>query len=294
MPAWPSRLACLRTASPTPSASRARSPLGHRADLLAALRAAVPEESLRNGVTVSRVTAAGTVMHSAGESRADLVVGADGIHSRTRASIWPEAPSPRYVGYTAWRMITRPVPVGDSSESWGSGARFGYAPLPDGRIYCFATANAPEGATDGGLSGLRCRFSGWHEPIPALLDAADQDAVLHDDLYELPPLKSYTSGKVVLIGDAAHAMTPNLGQGAGQALEDAVVLAQTLDGGGGLDAYDRRRRPRTQMIALRAHRVGVAAQCASPGAVALRNAALRLLPRSSFARSLAPVLDWTA
>jgi 2-polyprenyl-6-methoxyphenol hydroxylase-like FAD-dependent oxidoreductase len=118
--------------------------------------------------------------------------------------------------------------------------------------------------------------------------------VLHDDLYELPPLAAYTSGRVALVGDAAHAMTPNLGQGAGQALEDAVVLAKTVDGPSGLDAYDRLRRPRTQKIALRSHRIGVAAQWASPAAVTLRNTALRMLPGSSFVRSLGPVLDWTA
>lgn len=264
----------------------------HRADLLAALHAAVPAGSLHSGVTVSRVRLDGTVVHSRGESGADLIVGADGIHSVTRRSIWPDGPAPRYAGYTAWRIVTPPVPVDGSSESWGSGERFGYSPLPDGRIYCYATANAPEGAADG-LAGLRSRFGGWHAPIPTLLDVADQDAVLHDDLYELPPLRTYTTGKVVLVGDAAHAMTPNLGQGAGQALEDAVVLAKTLDGSGGLDAYDRLRRARTQKIALRAHRIGVAAQWESPAAVRLRNTALRLLPRSSFARSLAPVLDWS-
>lgn len=266
----------------------------HRADLLAVLRAAVPQGSLRNAVTVSQVRADGTVVHSAGESRADLVVGADGIRSAVRASIWPAAASPRYAGYTAWRMVTPAIPVDGISESWGSGERFGYAPLPDGRVYCFAVANAPEGAKDEGLAGLRSRFRDWHSPIPALLDAAEQSPVLHDDLYELPRLRAYTTGRVALVGDAAHAMTPNLGQGACQALEDAVVLAKCLDGQAGLDAYDRLRRKRTQMITRRSHRIGVVAQWESPVAVALRNTTVRLLPESSFTRSLAPVLDWTA
>jgi 2-polyprenyl-6-methoxyphenol hydroxylase-like FAD-dependent oxidoreductase len=266
----------------------------HRADLLAVLHAAVPGEELRSGITVSQVMADGTVVHSAGESRADLVVGADGIHSVVRTSIWPGAPAPRYAGYTAWRMVTPPVPVGESCESWGRGERFGYAPLPDGRIYCWATANAPEGAAGDGLAGLRRRFGGWHDPIPALLEAAADDAVLHHDLYELPPLTTFTSGKIALAGDAAHAMTPNLGQGACQALEDAVVLASTLDSCEGLSSYDRHRRPRTQMITKRAHRVGIVAQWASPVVVGLRNTALRLLPPTSLARSLAPILDWTA
>jgi 2-polyprenyl-6-methoxyphenol hydroxylase-like FAD-dependent oxidoreductase len=265
----------------------------HRADLLAVLHAAVPAEALRGGVTVTEVRPDGMVAHTGGESRADLVIGADGLRSVTRRSVWPDAPAPRYAGYTAWRMITPPVPVTDSGESWGSGERFGYALLPDGRVYCYATANAPEGTSGEGLAGLRRRFGEWHAPIPALLEAADPDALLHDDLYELPPLRSYAKGKVVLAGDAAHAMTPNLGQGAGQALEDAVVLGKVMDGQGGLAAYDRLRRPRTQMIALRSRRIGAVAQWSSPPAVRLRNTAVRMLPRSSFARSLVPVLDWT-
>ncbi len=265
----------------------------HRADLVAVLRAALPDEALRGGVTVRRVRLDGTVVHSEDESHAELIVGADGVRSVVRTSIWPDAPSPRYVGYTTFRMVTPPVPVGESCESWGSGERFGYAPLPDGRIYCYAAVNAPAGAPLGGLAELRRRFGGWHDPIPTLLDAADPDAVLHNDVYELPPLKTYALGRVVLVGDAAHAMTPNLGQGACQALEDALVLARVLDSGEGLDAYDRDRRPRTQMIALRAHRIGAVAQWASPVAVGLRNTALRVLPRSSPARSLASVLDWT-
>src|SRR5262249_16548910 len=129
---------------------------------------------------------------------------------------------------------------------------------------------------------------------PAVVGGAARGGGLHEDLYGRPPLAAYASGKVALVGDAAHAMTPNLGQGAGQALEDAVVLAKTVAGPGGLDAYDRLRRPRTQKIALRSHRIGVAAQWASPVAVTVRNTALRMLPASSFVRSLGPVLDWTA
>ena len=147
--------------------------LVHRADLLADLRAAVPGESLRSGITVRAVRPDGTVRHSGGESRADLVVGADGLRSVVRSSVWPDAPAPRYVGYTSWRLITPPVPVGESCESWGRGERFGYARLPDGRVYCYAAANAPEGEAGDGLAGLRRRFGGWHDPIPALLAAAD-------------------------------------------------------------------------------------------------------------------------
>ncbi len=171
--------------------------------------------------------------------------------------------------------------------------------LPDRRIYCYATANAAEGADDRGLPELLERFGSWHDPIPALLEAADPDAVLRLDIYELPPLRSYAKGNVVLVGDAAHAMTPDLGQGGCQALEDAVVLGRVLTGCGQSDVagrladYDLRRRPRAQAIARRSARTGVVAQWASPVAVGLRNAGLSLLPASALSRSLAPILDWT-
>ena len=262
----------------------------HRADLLDVLRSAVPADALRPGVTVRSARPDGTVTHSAGESEADLVVGADGIHSAVRRSVWPSAPGPRYAGYTSWRMVTGPMTVRDGAETWGRGERFGYAPLPDGRVYCFAAVSAPEGATDGGRAGLLRRFAGWHDPIPALLDAVAEEAVFHDDLYELPRLGAYVSGKVVLVGDAAHAMTPNLGQGACQAIEDAVVLAATTDR---LETYDRVRRRRTRMIARRSRRIGAVAQWSTPVAATLRDTAVRLLPGASFLRSLAPVLDWT-
>jgi 2-polyprenyl-6-methoxyphenol hydroxylase-like FAD-dependent oxidoreductase len=266
----------------------------HRATLLDILRTALPASALRSGTTVHAVGASGTVRHSAGESRADLVVGADGIRSVTRRSLWPDTPGPRYVGYTAWRMVTRePVRLESSSESWGRGERFGYAALADGRAYCFAVANAKEGSPGGGIHALRERFADWHDPIPSLLAAVDDQDLLHHDLFDLPPLPSFVTGKAALVGDAAHAMTPNLGQGACQALEDAVVLAQAV-AEDDIAAFDQRRRPRAQMVSQRSARLGRVAQWHSPVAVAIRNAALRALPQPAVLRSLEPVLDWRA
>ncbi|MET8867584.1 FAD-dependent monooxygenase [Nonomuraea sp. NPDC004580] len=267
----------------------------HRAALVDLLRAAVPPEALRPGIDVRHVHPDGTVHHSEGTSTADLVVGADGVHSVTRRSLWPDHPGPRYVGYTTWRFLAPPQPVKGSAETWGSGERFGYVRMPDGRVYCYAMANAPAGSRIG-LDELRGRFAGWHDPIPALLGSAREEAVLQHDTYELPALPAYVRGNVAVLGDAAHAMTPNLGQGACQALEDAVTLARAVDTLGvrpGLAAYDSARRPRTQQIARRSRQAGAAAHWTSTPLTTLRDAVLPLLPYALFDRSLTPAYTWT-
>ncbi|MEV5707504.1 FAD-dependent monooxygenase [Actinoallomurus sp. NPDC052274] len=273
----------------------------HRADLLDILRRAVPGAALRTGATVTAVDTDGPrvrVAHTQGVSHADLLVGADGINSTVRRSIWPQAAAPRYAGYTAWRLVVDTGPLSAGGETWGRGERVGISPLPGGRAYLFGVASVPAGqrSADGELAELRRRFAHWHDPIPALLAAASEDAVKRHDIYELPPLRSYATGRVALLGDAAHAMTPNLGQGANQALEDAVTLAPLLDAHStvpaALAAYDRDRRPRTQMIAERSRRIGVLAQSTSAPGRALRDRLMRLLPASVMLRGLAPVLRW--
>lgn len=263
-----------------------------RAELLDVLLGHLDEATLERGVTVGAVEADGTVHHSAGVTHADAVVGADGVRSGVRRSVWPQAPEPRYAGYAAWRMITEPMRLESAGEAWGRGERFGYAPLPDGRAYCFAVANTPPDRQHGGLPEIRRRFGGWHEPIPSLIDATKPDAVQYHDLYEAPRLGVFVRGRVALLGDAAHGMTPNLGQGAGQAIEDAVTLGAVIATDAGLQAYDRLRRRRTQSIVTRSRRLGSIAQWTSCPATAVRDAAMRLAPPKAVLHSLAPVLDW--
>ncbi|MGW5440648.1 FAD-dependent monooxygenase [Nocardia asteroides] len=234
----------------------------------------------------------GSARQAATASTADLIVGADGLRSVVRRAVCGEIPA-RYAGYTAWRAVVELAePLTEFGESWCRGARFGIAPLADGRTYCFAVYNAPEGAP-GSFAEVRARFADWHDPVPALLAAADPDTVLHNDIYELPALPTYTAGRVALIGDAAHAMTPNLGQGGCQALEDAVVLARLAGESDGLARYDQERRPRTQMIAARSARIGKVAQLSAAPLVMLRDNALRLTPAAVPLRALAQVLDWS-
>ena len=231
---------------------------------------------------------------------ADLVVGADGVHSWVRAQRWPDAPAPVYSGSTTWRAITTPssAALTEMSLSWGPGTEFGVMPILDGRTYWYAAANADEGQRNPDeLEELRRQFGSWHEPIPTALALTPPQAVLRHDIYRLPNLDSYARGSVVLLGDAAHAMTPNLGQGGGQALEDAIVLAAAISRTGDLPAalahYDHQRRPRTQAMSRAATRqLRFGQQLHAPIAVALRNTAVALTPNHMALLAIARYGKW--
>ncbi|WP_425548886.1 hypothetical protein [Actinomadura meridiana] len=120
------------------------------------------------------------------------------MRSAVRGSLWPQAPSPRHAGYTAWRLVPDPgrrLAVG--GESWGRGARLDIAPLPDGRVYVFGVANAPEGqrSPDRELTEMRRRFNGWHDPIPELLAqwSSAPAVLLRDWLLRLTPSSTMLS-----------------------------------------------------------------------------------------------------
>ncbi|GGS40451.1 FAD-dependent monooxygenase [Streptomyces griseoviridis] len=276
-----------------------------RAELHRLLRAALPADALLTATEAGPVRATGTgrvqVELAEGTLEADLVVAADGVGSRTRGRLFPAHPGPVYSGSTVLRAITdRPVDgCGDFELTWGRGAEFGHIGLRDGRAEWHAVLTVPEGTRfPDPLAELRRRFHGWHAPVPALLDATRPAAVLHHDVRELrTPLPSYAVGRVALLGDAAHAMTPNLGQGACQALEDAVVLAAALAGGPTVEAaltrYDAERRPRSQAVARAARRAGrMGHQLSHPLAVTARDTAMRLAPSGATLRMILRHHDW--
>ncbi|WP_250030779.1 FAD-dependent oxidoreductase [Paractinoplanes maris] len=219
----------------------------------------------------------------------DVVVAADGLRSPTRGT------PVRYRGYTSWRGVTtRPVDLlGGAGESLGRGERFGLASLPDGRVYWFGVVSLPAGTEfPDEYAEVRRRFDRWHAPIADVLDATDPATVVRTDIHDVAALPSFVRGTTVLLGDAAHAMTPDLGQGANLALEDAATLTHFLGAlpiDAALDAYDRTRRPRTQALSRKARTLGRLLQSRSP----LRDALLRLTPAAVATRELTGIQAWS-
>jgi 2-polyprenyl-6-methoxyphenol hydroxylase-like FAD-dependent oxidoreductase len=273
----------------------------HRAELHDLLRQAFGQE-IHLGMACVAVTEEGQGVRvrfrNGEEALGDLVIGADGLHSQARAGLHGVQP-PRYAGYTAWRgVVGFDISRLQVGETWGAGARFGQIPMQGNRVYWFATQNAPAGqhSPDGEKAELLRLFGNWHNPIRALIEATPDAAILRNDIYDRPPLKRWGRGRITLLGDAAHPMTPNLGQGACQALEDAVVLAKqvqaTADIPTALRAYEAARIPRTTMIVNQSRQVGQVGQWANPVAVAGRNWLVKhLLARVQY-RQFAPLIGY--
>jgi 2-polyprenyl-6-methoxyphenol hydroxylase-like FAD-dependent oxidoreductase len=258
-----------------------------RSELQQAVLEAVPAQRLRLGTTCTGATEDGRVLvEGATPIDADLVVGADGIRSTVRRSLLGDEPL-RYGGHRAWRAGTRfdDDRVRDRFvEVWGVGGGFGFGPAGSGRVYWYCFEAVPEGAPapERPRDEFIRRYGDWFDPIPALIEATEADAIEPTFTYDRPPLRSWGRGRVTLLGDAAHPMKPNIGQGAAQALEDAVVLGSCLTGSSdpesSLRAYERRRVPRAGAVVRASRQAGRLAEIRSPLGASVRDAVLKALP----------------
>ncbi len=280
----------------------------HRADLQGALLAALPQGTVRLGAEFVGFAedGAGVVARFTGEreERGDLLIGADGLDSSVRAQLFGRS-TPRYAGYTAWRGIADVgyglVPDELGLNLWGRGSEFGLVSIGRGRFYWFVTRNAPEGEAESAAGRKRevlDLLRGWYEPARTAVEATEESRILRNDIYDRDPLERWGSGRVTLVGDDAHPMTPNLGQGACQAIEDAVVLARCLGSGDGvvpsLRLYEARRIPRTADVVRRSRRAGRILQLENPLLCRLRDAVARSTSARALLRQLERIVRYEA
>jgi 2-polyprenyl-6-methoxyphenol hydroxylase-like FAD-dependent oxidoreductase len=263
-----------------------------RADLLAVLGEALEPDALRLGTTFRDavqdrrwVTATFT---DGGQERGDVLVGADGLDSTVRAHLHGLAPA-SHPGYAHWSGVTDAdggVPPGVFRVLHHRGARFAYFHLGDGKLCWWCTRRAPEGPAGDALGSpeaLLAAFGSWQPAVRAMLEATVPGSIHRRDTLDRPPLRRWGEGRITLLGDAAHAMTFNLGQGAGTSLTDAVTLAEHLASApplGALRSYERQRRSITTPLVRMSRLVGATSAWGGPVGGAA-NAAFLLAGRKS-------------
>jgi FAD-dependent urate hydroxylase len=271
----------------------------HRAELHALLREAAGDVPIRIAPAVERLAQRDgivSVEFSDGTSgEYDLVVGADGIHSAVRRLTFEPTAVIRRVGQVGWRFLAPRSPeVTTWSVMLGRGTAFLTLPLVGDRVYCYCDVVSPpdHGAPERGpAERLHELFSDFAEPATTLLAGLDAAADIHVSTIKEVALDGWAREHVVLIGDAAHATSPNMAQGAAMALEDALVLADCLRRipaiPDAIATFQARRRPRTEWVRAQTHRRDHTRYLPPT----IRDNVLRLLGRRIFHANYRPLLD---
>jgi 2-polyprenyl-6-methoxyphenol hydroxylase-like FAD-dependent oxidoreductase len=256
---------------------------------------------------------------------ADILIGADGVHSRAREQLLNDGP-PTDHHYVAWRGVVSDtfssVQSATATEIYGSGQRFGIGPLGAGRIGWWASANKslhtdrnPRNSAQGTAGAedsesirqeLLELFGNWCEPVPDLIRVTPLKAVVKNAVRDRPPAEKWGTGAISLLGDAIHPLTPNLGQGGCLAIEDAAVLARCIEKYArnasepqiatalALRRFESARRTRTAWLARFSRAYGVIGQWETRSAVQLRDFGLSLVPKGLTARFLRSVFEYDA
>ena len=255
----------------------------HRADLINILLQHIPPEKIllnnkvqsfvedSKGVTVK--------LNSNKELRGDLLIGADGLHSVIRKNLKDER-TPRYAGYTCWRgLITidhKSLPTEIGTLGMGPGSMCGSAWLQNEKLFWFAAVSKPPNPSkELKIDSLKEAFSIWPQSIREIINRTPVSSIIRNDILDLPPKKGWGKGFCTLLGDAAHPTTPNLAQGGGMALEDAIELAHSLlkysDIQQALRIFEKKRYARTANIVRNSRFFGEMSQWRHPLLVKIRN-----------------------
>lgn len=273
----------------------------HRADLHNFLSGKIPSERIHLNKRLKSFVQNDKIIELEFEdgtrNSVDFLIGADGVNSKVRQLLIP-ASIPRFAGYWCWRATIKHDFEGlyKSTEVWGKNGRFGITPLRENRIYWYAciNTNLEDNVQYYILDDLKQRFDGYFPFLNDVLNLTKQEALISTPIVDIAPVARYNFENVLLIGDAAHATTPNMGQGACMALEDVAVLQDELminDVDNAFSNFEKRRLKRTHYITKTSWRAGKVAQSDNSLIIFLRNNLLRLMPDSISQSPLKRLLD---
>jgi 2-polyprenyl-6-methoxyphenol hydroxylase-like FAD-dependent oxidoreductase len=216
----------------------------------------------------------------------DFLISADGINSNIRLQLLPDS-KPRYAGHICWRSVidNSDLKISEATETWGSKGRFGIVPINENKIYWYATISSNQfdvKINHYNLKNIKEHFSDYHSTVHEILEKSSNEKLIKNPICDIKPLNQFAFNKVLLIGDAAHATTPNLGQGACQAIEDVMVLHQEIVSGKDVESafksFEKRRMDKAKYIINTSRKLGSIAQIENKFLISLRNIVFKLTP----------------
>lgn len=262
----------------------------HRADLHSYLLSKIPSDAVLLGKRAHKLEREGGLVRIFFEDgsihTAKYLIIADGVRSLLRQQLVPTS-TPRYAGYTCWRATidNTKLQLNTGFETWGRAGRFGVTPLVNNRIYWYACVNGKannptfQSTT---IDNLSQRFQNYHWPIPAILNETKDENLIWSDILDIKPLDRLAYQNILVIGDAGHATTPNMGQGACQAIEDVAVLIDELKKNKSVTeafcSFEKRRLSRTRYITETSRQIGQIAQWENTYLIGIRNTLAKTLP----------------
>lgn len=264
----------------------------HRVDLHQFLLSKIPKHQIHLGKRAVSLDQHGKHIHvqfaDGTQASGEALLIADGVHSMLRQQLIPES-KPRYSGYTCWRATidNSSIQLKKGTETWGHKGRFGMTPLVGNRIYWYACINSISQnpvLKNWTTAHLLDNFKDYHAPIPTVLSETKDADLIWNDIIDIVPLRQLAFDNILLMGDAGHATTPNLGQGACQAIEDTAVLLDELSMGKSIaeafKGFENRRLGRVNYICNTSWRIGKIAQWENPFMISMRNLFLKIMPNS--------------
>lgn len=269
----------------------------HRADLQASLLNRLDADQVHLNKRVESISDNELSFSDGTKHKVDVLIGADGIHSQVRAALFGEVPI-QEAGQVCWRGVVD-YQLPDSlayqfNEAWGPGVRFGFGQINERQVYWFALSKYKASVSEWDGEDWKQGFNSFHPVVVDLLRLTPDDTIHRGEISQLAWQNTWYKGDVCLIGDACHAMTPNMGQGAGQGIEDAYILAHCLKDNDVSEAFKRFQKLRirkVKTIVNTSWRIGKIAQLDSSISRKLRNMILRITPQKVAQNQLAKLIQ---